>query len=395
MRKFPKLLLPILSITWFCSCSSEKKNPKEKQPQSYDFTISGNINNISNKKIYLQELPFSNRNPVIMDSALIKGGKFKLSAKAAEEGLYRIFTEDNASFIFVNDQRQLELKASDSSLSVQKTQIESPSNSYLNTVIRELEQRSSELNIISQSLNDPKVIADPTLHLAQEKLMNNKVEEYNNFLLKKFRETTDPIIASFTLVTLVNTSIPNPMTIKESVEDLSKRFPDHKVVAAVVKDFKSSIDANQQSSSLGSDDIIAIGKPAPDFNMNDVDGKSFSLNELRGKYVLIDFWASWCGPCRGENPNVVAAYKKFKDKNFTVLGVSLDEDKNKWMEAIKADALTWKHVSDLKGWGSPVVSMYGFNGIPYNVLIDPNGIVLAKELRGADLEMKIADFIKK
>ena len=115
---------------------------------------------------------------------------------------------------------------------------------------------------------------------------------------------------------------------------------------------------------------------------------------LRGKYVLVDFWASWCGPCRGENPNVVKAYNQFKDKNFTVLGVSLDKDKAEWIKAIGEDKLTWYHISDLKYWNSAAVALYGFDGIPYNVLVDPQGKIIGTNLRGTDLEIKLGEIIK-
>ncbi|HVV54926.1 MAG TPA: TlpA disulfide reductase family protein [Mucilaginibacter sp.] len=138
---------------------------------------------------------------------------------------------------------------------------------------------------------------------------------------------------------------------------------------------------------------VALGQEAPLFTEADTAGKMVSLESFRGKYVLVDFWASWCGPCRAENPNVVRAFNKYKDKNFTILSVSLDRPngKQRWLDAIHKDGLTWTHVSDLQFWKSKVADMYGVRAIPANFLLDPNGKIIAKNLRGDDLEDKLAD----
>jgi peroxiredoxin len=140
--------------------------------------------------------------------------------------------------------------------------------------------------------------------------------------------------------------------------------------------------------------INPIGSVIKDFSQKDTSGMMVNVSSFRGKYVLLDFWASWCRPCRMENPNVVAAYNKFHDKNFTILGVSLDQAKLAWLDAIKMDGLVWNHVSDLKGWNNEVAALFQIRSIPQNLLIDPDGKIIAKNLRGTVLENKLQALLR-
>ncbi|MDF2433306.1 MAG: hypothetical protein JWP44_2937 [Mucilaginibacter sp.] len=177
---------------------------------------------------------------------------------------------------------------------------------------------------------------------------------------------------------------PDPTELDPLYNSLSERLKN----TETAKVFKNALDGLR---------VTAIGATAPDFSQADVNGAPVKLSSFRGKYVLIDFWASWCGPCREENPNVVKAYNRYKEKNFTILGVSLDrpEGRDNWIAAIKSDGLSWTQVSDLKFWNNAAAALYKVTAIPANFLIDPNGKIIARDLRGDDLENKLKQLFDK
>lgn len=173
---------------------------------------------------------------------------------------------------------------------------------------------------------------------------------------------------------------------------------DIKILQKLYTGFTPAVQQSQYAKTIKKEIDIQLklqtGMVAPDFTMNDTTGKPLSLSSFKGKYLLLDFWASWCGPCRRENPNVVKAYNEFKDKNFTILGVSLDENKGRWEKAIHDDGLAWNHVSDLKGWKNEAADQYGIRAIPSNYLLDPDGKIIAHNLRGEELKQKLAELVK-
>jgi len=164
--------------------------------------------------------------------------------------------------------------------------------------------------------------------------------------------------------------------------------------ALLDKDTQQSAIGSQITAALQTDAKTAKGKTAPAISMADKDGKIVKLSDFKGKYVLIDFWASWCGPCRKENPNVVAAYKKYHDKGFEILGISLDSKKEAWLKAIAADGLSWTHVSELQGWSNTAATAYGVKSVPASFLLDPEGKVVGKDLRGEELNKTLASLFK-
>ena len=359
-----------IALLTFLSCSNTSQGVELK----------GKLQNAPNALIAIDVLGTTGIKPI--DSVKTSAtGDFVLKFDVKEPRFVRLRTHVPGSYLImlVNPNEKINLKGDANALQYSPQIDGSPETKKMfdvNIALKKSQTSADSLNTIYQRYaNTPQ--QDSVVPILQAEYQNVQTREVA--LLRKYINDNASSLTAITFIDRLDKDKDFP-TYRKLDEALMSKYPTSDYV----------IDFHKRVTEMGK---LMEGSPAPNFTLNTPEGKTLSVSDFKGKVLLIDFWASWCGPCRQENPNVVKVYKQFHDKGFEILSVSLDKSKDKWVDAIAKDGLTWNHVSDLGFWSSSVVPLYSITGIPFAILVDRNGNIAAKSLRGKELESKVSELV--
>ena len=373
MRKLVSGILSGIALTALISCNS-----------GTGYTLSGSVENAPDgQKIYLAELNENNNQTTVIDTLEITDGQFQAEYKAKDKPTVSFLTLEgvrgNVLFIAEDEPVQMELK-SDSLFASKVTG--GPHNEILYGYLAEVLKTNRKIGDLRQEMMQAYSNQD-TVQLGELEMRQQEIIDEDKEVKRELVDNNpNSIVSILVLQDMVNSKTFNSNELVEYYESLSEEV-------------RSTHLAYTLEKTLESLSRLDIGSKAPDFSAPTPEGEELALQNVLGKVTLVDFWASWCRPCRIENPNIVRVYEKYHDKGFNVLGVSLDrpDKRAEWLQAIEDDNLTWHQVSNLMFWQDPVARLYDIQAIPAAFLLDEDGIIVARDLRGDALERKVAELL--
>jgi len=376
MKRMMSIVLLVLALL---GCSTNKE--KDTAAAGWDIVITGTVNFPQAGEISLRNLKDQTNSK--KDTIKLKANKkFSKKVHLTEPGFYQLNFYGKQVFNLILNKSNIDLVLDGNNPRGGVTMTGSPEMDLVRKVSElqnpaELAALQNEFNKAVEANNEAKIAEIQNKYAIAQ---NDLIPKINGSIASLFLEQP----ASLAVVNLLQNNTLDVDSYLNVFIDASSKLIKEYPSLTYAKDFSAYVDKARKT---------AVGELAPEINLPNPKGDTIKLSSLRGKYVLVDFWAKWCGPCRRENPNVVKAYAKFKDKGFEVYGVSLDRTKEDWVQAIQQDGLTWTHVSDLKYFESVAARDYNINAIPFSILLDKTGKIIAKNLRGPALEKKLSEVL--
>ncbi|WP_304035472.1 redoxin domain-containing protein [Mesonia mobilis] len=373
-----KKLFVIALAAFAVACQDNNKESNEP-------TFKGSISNVEDSTaIYLSQLGNTGQ-PQAIDTVMVKDGKFEIDLPKVDFETLNILTLEGGrgNVIFINENEPITATVYKDSLRSSKVE-GGKSNELFNDYVSEIKSLRAEMQkmVEQYQANNPNLRQNPALMQEIQQKQKELQENNTGKFQKMISENPQSLVSALILSDMMNGKSLSTNEFKELFENLDEEV-------------KNSEIGKQLNETIQKATATAVGSKAPEFSAPTPEGEQLALKDALGKITIVDFWASWCKPCRIENPNVVKLYNEYHDKGLNIIGVSLDKNgqKDKWLKAIEDDGLTWQHVSNLQYWQGPVAQLYNVRSIPATFILDENGVIIAKDLRGEALRAKVSEML--